>query len=172
LIAATGALAFSQPAEAANRQDRVAVIATPEGGIQPRAVADNAGVIPLISFKGDPGDGDLFSVRSKPGTTEFSKPILVNSQPGSAAEHRLASISTVRVLANKNQRMPNQLCFARAFREASGESRGLIGRAGDYPPSRTDELEVQVLTAGTRRKNKEESPRWRRRSRKISHREG
>jgi hypothetical protein len=84
LIAATGGLALSRPAEAAARQDRVAVIATPEGGIQPQAVADDAGVIHLIYFKGDPGGGDLFYVRSKPGTTEFSKPLRVNSQPGSA----------------------------------------------------------------------------------------
>ena len=84
LIAAWGALASSRPVEAADRQDRVAVIATPEGGIQPQAVADDAGVVHLIYFKGDPGGGDLFYVRSKPGTTEFSKPIRVNSQPGSA----------------------------------------------------------------------------------------
>src|SRR5438309_1030100 len=79
------------PVEAADRQDRVAVIATPEGGIQPQAVADDAGVVHLIYFQGDPGGGDLFYVRSKPGTTEFSKPIRVNSQPGSAV-----AIGTIR----------------------------------------------------------------------------
>ena len=78
------AAAFSQPAEAADRPGRVAVIATPDGGIQPQAVADDAGVVHLIYFKGEPAGGDLFYVRSKPGTTEFSKPIRVNSQPGSA----------------------------------------------------------------------------------------
>ena len=84
LIAGWCAVAFSQPAEAADRQGRVAVIATPDGGIQPQAVTDDARVVHLIYFKGEPAGGDLFYVRSKPGTTEFSKPIRVNSQPGSA----------------------------------------------------------------------------------------
>jgi hypothetical protein len=84
LLAGLCAAAFSQPTAAADRQDWVAVIATPEGGIQPQAVADGDGVIHLIYFKGEPAGGDLYYVRSKPGTTEFSKPIRVNSQPGSA----------------------------------------------------------------------------------------
>jgi hypothetical protein len=78
-----GAL-ISQPAEAGGRQNRVAVITTPDGGIQPQAVADDAGVVHLIYFKGEPGGGDLFYVRSKPGTTDFSTAIRVNSQPSSA----------------------------------------------------------------------------------------
>jgi hypothetical protein len=84
LISGWCAVPFSQPAEAADRQRRVAVIATPDRGIQPQAVADDAGVVHLIYFKGEPAGGDLFYVRSKPGTTEFSKPIRVNSQSGSA----------------------------------------------------------------------------------------
>ena len=55
-----------------------------EGGIQPQAVVDDAGILHLIYFKGDPAAGDLYYVRSSPGTTEFTKPIRVNSQPGSA----------------------------------------------------------------------------------------
>jgi hypothetical protein len=62
----------------------VAVIAAPDGGIQPQAVVDDGGSVHLIYFKGDPAAGDLFYVRSAPGTTEFSKAIQVNSQPGSA----------------------------------------------------------------------------------------
>jgi hypothetical protein len=84
LIAGLCAAPPSQRAEAADRQGRVAVIATPNGGIQPQAIADDAGVVHLIYFKGEPAGGDLFYVRSKPGTTDFSKPIRVNSQPGSA----------------------------------------------------------------------------------------
>ncbi len=48
------------------------------------SVADQTGVMHLIYFKGEPAGGDLFYGRSKPGTTEFSEPIRVNSQPGSA----------------------------------------------------------------------------------------
>jgi hypothetical protein len=91
LITGLCAAVFSQPAEAANRQDRIAVIATPDGGIQPQAVADDAGVVHLIYFKGEPAGGDLFYVRTKPGTIDFSKPIRVNSQPGSAV-----AIGTIR----------------------------------------------------------------------------
>ena len=47
------------------------MIATPNGGIQPQAVVDDAGVVHLIYFNGDPAGGDLFYVRSKPGTTGF-----------------------------------------------------------------------------------------------------
>ena len=75
----------------------------------------------------------------------------------------LASISTVRVPTNKNQSIPNRFCLAEAFRKASNESRCSIGRTASYPLSRTDELEVQVLTSASRRKNKEESPSWLRR---------
>ena len=83
LSAGLGVAAFGQPAGAADRPGQVAVIATPNGGIQPQAVADDAGVVHLIYFKGEPAGGDLFYVRGKPGTTGFSKPVRVNSQPGS-----------------------------------------------------------------------------------------
>jgi hypothetical protein len=78
------AVTFGRPAVAADPSDRVTVIATPHGGIQPQAVIDDAGIIHLIYFQGDPAGGDLFYVRSKPATTEFSEPIRVNSQPRSA----------------------------------------------------------------------------------------
>src|SRR5262245_10100287 len=84
LIAALATALCNPPAKAADRQGRVTVVATPDGGIQPQAVADQAGVVHVIYFKGDPGHGDLFYVRNKPGTTEFSMPLRVNSQPGSA----------------------------------------------------------------------------------------
>jgi hypothetical protein len=63
---------------------RVALVKTPNGGIQPQAVIDNKGVVHLLYFKGDPAAGDLFYVRREPGKTEFSAPLQVNSQAGSA----------------------------------------------------------------------------------------
>jgi hypothetical protein len=75
---------FGQVADAADRQGRVAILRTPDSGIQPQAVVDDAGAVHLIYFKGEPSGGDLFYVRGTPGTTEFSKPVRVNSQPGSA----------------------------------------------------------------------------------------
>jgi hypothetical protein len=91
LLAGVCAAASSQPALAADQQDRVAVIATPDGGIQPQAVVDEVGAIHLVYFRGEPAGGDLFYARSKPGTTEFAKPHRVNSQPGSAV-----AIGTIR----------------------------------------------------------------------------
>ncbi|MFL5340786.1 MAG: sialidase family protein [Gemmataceae bacterium] len=62
---------------------RVEVVATPDGGIQPQAVADAQGTIHLIYFKGEPGNGDLFYIRRET-TGRSSPPLRVNSQPGSA----------------------------------------------------------------------------------------
>ena len=44
--------------------DRVTVLRTPDGGIQPQAVIDAKGVIHLIYFKGNPFEGDLFFRRA------------------------------------------------------------------------------------------------------------
>ena len=62
----------------------VDVVRTPDGGIQPQAVIDGAGTIHVIYFKGDPAGGDLFYLSSKATPIGFSRPIRVNSQPGSA----------------------------------------------------------------------------------------
>src|SRR5215470_666171 len=62
---------------------RVAVVRTPNGGIQPQAAVDNRGVVHLIYFKGEADGGDVFYVHRRAGETEFSKPIKVNSQSGS-----------------------------------------------------------------------------------------
>ncbi len=72
---AGGALAGSAP---------VQLVRTPNGGIQPQAVVDDQGVLHLIYFKGKAGAGDIFYLRQKPGEETFSRPIQVNSQPGSA----------------------------------------------------------------------------------------
>jgi hypothetical protein len=57
----------------------------PDGGIQPQALHDQKkGVLHLIYFKGDPRRGDVFYVASKDDGKTFSKPLRVNSEPGSA----------------------------------------------------------------------------------------
>jgi hypothetical protein len=63
---------------------KVSVWRTPDGGIQPQAAVDSAGVLHLIYFKGAPSAGDIFYVRRGPRDTDFSEPIRVNSHPGSA----------------------------------------------------------------------------------------
>jgi hypothetical protein len=62
----------------------VRVAKTPNDGIQPQAVVDDAGQMHLIYFKGEPGGGDLFYVRGDANTEKYSEPVRVNSQPGSA----------------------------------------------------------------------------------------
>ena len=59
------------------------LVRTPEGGIQPQAVVDNAGTVHLLYFKGEPGHGDLFHTRLPDGATTFSPALRVNSEPGS-----------------------------------------------------------------------------------------
>jgi hypothetical protein len=63
---------------------KVTIVKTPDGGIQPQAVVDADGTLHLIYFKGEAGAGDLYYVRRSAGQERFSKPIRVNSQPGSA----------------------------------------------------------------------------------------
>ena len=69
---------------AAAESGRVRLVHTPDDGIQPQAAVDGRGVVHLIYYKGDSGNGDIFYVRQQPGQASFSKPILVNGQPGSA----------------------------------------------------------------------------------------
>ena len=63
---------------------RVEIVAVPDGGIQPQAVIDGAGTIHLLYFKGQPAGGDLFYARRKAGAVEFSAPVPVNSESGTA----------------------------------------------------------------------------------------
>ena len=63
---------------------RVELIRTPNAGIQPQAAMDEHGLVHLIYLKGDPARSDIFYVHTLPGQTNFSKPLKVNSQPGSA----------------------------------------------------------------------------------------
>ncbi len=69
----------------------ITLLRTPNGGIQPQSVLDAQGVMRLIYFKGDPSRGDIFYVSQAPGQEAFSKPIRVNSTPGSAV-----AIGTIR----------------------------------------------------------------------------
>lgn len=63
---------------------RVELVKTPNGGIQPQAVADPRGKNHLLYYSGDARGGDLFYVVRELGQTSWSKPVRVNSEPGSA----------------------------------------------------------------------------------------
>src|ERR671939_2010201 len=62
---------------------KVTLMRVPHGGIQPQCAVDAKGVLHLIYFKGEPGAGDVFYVRSDDGGAKFTEPIRVNSKPGS-----------------------------------------------------------------------------------------
>jgi hypothetical protein len=83
--------------------DRVKVIDVPDGGIQPQAAVDARGIVHLIYFKGDPKGGDIFYVRREPGREEFSSPIPVSHQPGTAMA--LGTIRGAQLAAGKNGRV-------------------------------------------------------------------
>ena len=84
LVAFVALVRADLPAHGA-RSDRqlVRVTRLPNGGIQPQAATDHDGVTHVIYFSGEPMYGDVFYVRSADGGASFSKPIRVNSQPGS-----------------------------------------------------------------------------------------
>ena len=68
----------------AGQSGKVTIIKTPEGGVQPEVAVDEAGVIHLVYLYGDPAAADIGYVRKDPGAESFSKPLRVNSEPGSA----------------------------------------------------------------------------------------
>jgi hypothetical protein len=85
LAAVPGVLAFAYPKTAnppANPE--ITLMRTPHGGIQPQTILDRRGVLHMIYFKGDPSAGDIEYVRREPGARDFSAPVRVNSQFGSA----------------------------------------------------------------------------------------
>jgi hypothetical protein len=71
------------PQGTASQAGQVTLIRTPDRGIQPQAVMDDKGVVHLIYFRGEPGNGDIFYIRAQ-GDARYPEPIRVNSQPGSA----------------------------------------------------------------------------------------
>jgi len=81
---------------------KITTLRTPHDGIQPQAAVDAAGAVHLIYYKGDAGGGDVFYVRRATNTENFSKPIQVNSQPGSAIA--AGSIRGAQLALGKNGR--------------------------------------------------------------------
>ncbi|HVV99299.1 MAG TPA: sialidase family protein [Planctomycetaceae bacterium] len=84
LIVTSATLSQGAPKKTGVRGTQVSVIRTPDRGIQPQAAVDAEGNLHLVFFKGTPGAGDVFYVRRAAGSSEFSSPLQVNSQAGSA----------------------------------------------------------------------------------------
>lgn len=64
--------------------DKVTLLRVPHHGIQPQIVQDSKGIVHMVFFRGEPAHGDIFYTTSNDGGKQFSDPIRVNSQPGSA----------------------------------------------------------------------------------------
>jgi hypothetical protein len=64
--------------------EKVSVKRVPDGGIQPQVAMDRAGTVHMVYYKGDPGHGDLYYIRSHDAGDTFSAPLRVNSIAGSA----------------------------------------------------------------------------------------
>ena len=62
----------------------VKLLRTPGGGLQPQTLVDAKGALHLVSLAGGPGTWDVFYARRDAGGTNFSAPLRVNSQPGTA----------------------------------------------------------------------------------------
>lgn len=87
----------------ASETARVTLLRAPDGGIQPQAAMDNSGAVHLIYYKGDPAGGDIFYVRRPPGQEDFSRPIRVNTQAGSAMA--IGTIRGAQLAIGKNGRV-------------------------------------------------------------------
>jgi hypothetical protein len=95
----------------------------PQGGIQPQVVVDARGIVHLIYFRGEARGGDGYYVRSTNSGASFSKPIRVNSQPGSVIA--VGSIRGAHLAIGKNGR-------AHVAWMGSGEARPR-GPSGEAP---------------------------------------
>jgi hypothetical protein len=91
LLAAAVCAAATMASDTPGGSSRVRVLRTPEGGLQPQTVADGAGTIHMIYLKGDPKSADIYYSKRGPGETAFSRPLRVNSDPGTAT-----AIGTIR----------------------------------------------------------------------------
>jgi hypothetical protein len=70
------------PVETVASQSRVTLLRVPDGGLQPRAIVDPAGVVHVTYFGGDPSHGDVFYSRLSNG--HFTPAVRVNTEPESA----------------------------------------------------------------------------------------
>jgi hypothetical protein len=60
------------------------LLRVPGKGLQPQVAVDGKGTVHLIYYHGDARNGDVAYVRSQDGGATFSRPLRVNSRPGSA----------------------------------------------------------------------------------------
>jgi len=81
----------------------VKLLRVPEGGLQPQALIDSLGTLHLVYLSGDPKHCDVLYARRPVGQANFSKPIRVNSIPGSAIA--LGTVRGAQVALGRNGRV-------------------------------------------------------------------
>ena len=84
-----------------SREDPVTIARLPPGGIQPQVAVDLKGTTHVVYFVGEPANGDLFYATLSSGT--FSKPVRVNSEPGSAIA--TGTVRGVQIAIGRNGRI-------------------------------------------------------------------
>jgi hypothetical protein len=117
LLLVLALLASSAQAQSTNR---IALSRVPGNGVQPQAVLNEGGTLHLIYLAGEPGASDVFYVKRAAGQTEFTAPVQVNSQPGSAvaagtirgAQLALGKNGRVHVAWNGSQKAADKATFA------------------------------------------------------------
>jgi hypothetical protein len=82
---------------------KVKLLRTPNGGLQPQVALDERGVLHMVYFTGEPQGGDIYYVRRDAGKTEFTSPLRVNSEPGSAIA--IGTIRGAQLAIGKNGRV-------------------------------------------------------------------
>lgn len=78
----------------------VRVEPVPEKGVQPQVAVDLAGTAHLVYLTGAPGASDVHYVNRARGAREWSAPVVVNSQPGTAVE--MGTIRGAQMALGKN----------------------------------------------------------------------
>src|SRR5215475_14686997 len=82
---------------------KVKLLRVPNGGLQPQAAMDERGVLHLVYFIGEPQGGDIYYVRRDAGKTDFTSPVRVNSEQGSAVA--VGTIRGAQLAVGKNGRV-------------------------------------------------------------------
>ena len=81
----------------------VRIEAVPEGGVQPQIAVDEAGTAHLVYLRGAPGASDVRYAKRPIGAKEWSAPVAVNSEPGSAVA--MGTIRGAQVVAGGGGRL-------------------------------------------------------------------
>lgn len=109
------AVVLSNAALFAQAPNRVTLSRAPSNGVQPQALMDERGTLHLVYLTGEAGASDVMYVKRAADQTEFTAPLRVNSQPGSAiaagtirgAQLALGKNGRVHVAWNGSQKTAN-----------------------------------------------------------------